>query len=90
MTVATQTLEGQLDALIAEHGLTALTLTRIARKDGTSFWAMYAQQDTFCGHNYGTCDGSVEAELSAALVDLNEKRTRPVVVPELAPMEQAA
>jgi hypothetical protein len=84
------TLEQQLDALIAEHGLTALTLSRIARKDGTAFWAMYAQQDTFCGQNRGACEGSAEAELSAALVDLNEKRTRPVVVPELVALEQAA
>lgn len=90
MGVLTQTLEQQLDALIAKHGLTAVTLTRIARKDGTSFWAVYAQQDGLCGTLSGSGDVPAHEGIAAAIENLNEKRARPVIVPELASLEQAA
>lgn len=90
MTVATQTLEGQLDALIAEHGLTSVGLMRIRMDDGTHFWSVHASGSGLCGANRGACDGSAQAELKAALADLNERRTRPVNVPEMAALEQAA
>lgn len=90
MTVATQTLEGQLDALIAEHGLTSVGLRRIRMDDGTHFWSVHASGSGLCGANRGACDGSAQAELKAALANLNEKRARPVVVPELALLDQAA
>lgn len=90
MTVATQTLEGQLDALIAEHGLTSLTLTRLRLDTGEIIWSNFASADGISGTNRGACTGSVEDELADALKHLNEKRARPVVVPELAALEQAA
>lgn len=90
MTVATQTLEGQLDALIAEHGLTAISLTRLSLDDGSTFWGVTAQGDGLCGRLNGSGRVPVNVALTAALEDLAVLRTRPVVVPELAAMEQVA
>jgi hypothetical protein len=89
MTVATQTLEGQLDALIAEHGLTAISLARIRLGDGSMFWSVNTQDDILCGRLNGSGKVPVEVALTAALEDLNALRARPVVVPELAALEQA-
>ena len=85
----TQTLEQQLDALIAEGGLESITLTRLARGDGTGFWAVYVQGDNATGSHCGGEKSSSEA-LTAALADLNAKRARPVFVPELAALEIAS
>lgn len=90
MTVA-PTLEQQLDALIAEQRLSSISLGRNVMNDGTHIWDISAHGDGYCGMNRGLCDGSVEAELRAALADLNRKRAPAApVVPELAPLEQAA
>lgn len=89
--MATQpTLEQQLDALIAEHRLSSISFARISMDDGTRFWSVCVGGGSTSGSNRGACDGTVEAELKAALDDLNARRTRPVVVPELAPIAEMA
>lgn len=81
------TLAEQLDSLIAEHRLSSITLTRILNDDGRCFWAVYVQGDGFCGSNGNNPEEGAKDALASAIVVLNEKRTPPVVVPEL---EQAA
>lgn len=77
-----QTLEEQLDALIAEHGLSSISLTRIVCGD-RNFWGVNAQGNGFCGSN-GHDRGETPGEgLARAIEDLNTLRIMPVVVPEL-------
>lgn len=73
----------QLDALIAEHGLRSINLTRIVRADGTNFWAIYAQDSGFCGTNGHVRGGTASEGLTAAIDDLNAKRYVVPAVPEL-------
>ncbi len=78
-----QSLEQQLDALIAEHRLSSISITRIARSDGSGvFWAISAQGDGHCaGTDYDIA--TAEAALTQAIERLNALRSASVVVPVL-------
>ena len=77
------TLAEQLDALVAEHRLSSLTITRINKERGPS-WAVYAQGDGLCASNGYERDKSVECHIRDAIDSLNALRAKPIVVPELA------
>ena len=76
-------LEQQLDALIAEHRLSSITLSRIASGDHM-FWSVNAQGDGFCAGNGFNPEESAGEAIRVSIEGLNAKRTAPVVVPELA------
>jgi len=82
------TLEQQLDALIEAHGLSSITLARIATAKRTH-WAVYAQADGKCGANLGKGE-TAQAALAYAMEDLAAQRVVVLVVPDLAAMEQVA
>jgi len=74
----------QLDALLAEHGLSSITLTRIARANGDGcFWSINAQDNGQIGGNGLRGGDNPAAEIAVAIEELNAKRHAPVVVPEL-------
>jgi hypothetical protein len=80
------TLTEQLDALIAEHGLACITISRFPRAYGSGFWSVNAQAETPTGREIGSnsLNGETPSEcLAAAINDLNAKRVRAVSVPEL-------
>jgi hypothetical protein len=84
------TLEQQLDALIAQHGLSSITITRLAGSR-RSFWGINAQADGFIGANTDESGGgrpdSAHDGLTMAIAQVNAQRAAPVVVDEL---EEAA
>lgn len=86
---AANTLTEQLDALLAKHGLSAITLTRLAGDNG-NFWSINAQGDGQCGTStsaMGYHPPTPGEGLAAAIEDLNARRRPAVIVPDL---EQAA
>lgn len=84
----------QLDALIAKHDLSSITITRLTREDGTGFWSVNAQAEADSGERFiGGADykiADVGAALAAAINDLNVHRITPAEVGDLAPMQVAA
>lgn len=76
------TLTQQLDALIAEHDLSSITLTRLKLSDGRSIWGINAQGNHMIGSGDRYRDDPAKG-LSAAIEDLNAKRRTEVVVPML-------
>jgi hypothetical protein len=80
------TLEQQLDALIAQHGLSSITLTRIAGT-GYKVWGISAQANGFIGANTDDAGGgrpdTASDGLTMAIGQLNAQRAAPVVVAEL-------
>ena len=84
----------QLDALIAKHDLSSITITRLSRRDGTGFWSINAQcklandQREIGSSDHETAD--VGAALAEAIDALNLKRITPAEVLDLAPMQVAA
>lgn len=79
------TLEQQLDALIAQHGLTSITISRMSNRHG-QFWGINAQGDGLIGtdvDDQGRRSASATDGLTRAIADLNAQRTPPVIVPEL-------
>ena len=85
VTQVATTLEQQLDALIAEHGLSSITLTRIVVGD-RRIWSINAQGGGQIGADTDDCPRPATARegLAAAIASLNAKRAAPVLVPELA------
>ena len=79
------TLEQQLDALIAEYGLSSITLTRIVVGD-RRIWSITAQGGGQIGADIddGPRPETAADGLTAAIASLNAKRAAPVLVPELA------
>lgn len=78
------TLEQQLDAIIAEHGLSSLTITQISDpKFSGPIIAIGAQADGLCGSST-VIGGSIESGITVAIDALNAKRHRPAVIPTLA------
>lgn len=85
--VTAKALTEQLDALMAEHGLSAITITRCASPGHGNFWGINAHGDNQCGSST-SYDGKRPATpgegLAIAIEDLNARRRPAVVVPELA------
>ena len=77
------TLTEQLDALIAEHRLSSITVSRIAGENG-AHWAIYAQGDGHCASNPNGRNISPADALTDAITALNALRNPAVVVPDLA------
>lgn len=84
----------QLDALIAEHGLASICISRLANPGGGTFWHISAQAEAANGSReigtsgFGTTDPA--KGVADAINELNIKRIAPVAVVELAGLEQAA
>jgi hypothetical protein len=79
-----QTLTEQLDALLAEHGLTAITISRSAIEHG-NFWSINAHRDGVCGANgLHNRHESPAKGIELAIEDLNARCKPAIVVPELA------
>jgi hypothetical protein len=79
------TLTEQLRALIAEHDLTALSVTAYRRTDGTVYFGAYAHSDVTVGSSMSlNCDDESPAEvIASAINELNAKRHKPVDVSEM-------
>jgi hypothetical protein len=80
----TGTLTEQLDALMAEHGLSAITLSRSAMDHG-NFWSINAHRDGVCGANglHNRFESPAKG-IELAIEDLNTRCKPAIVVPELA------
>lgn len=75
------TLTEQMDGLIAAHGLSSLSITRIDGQIG-KFWAISAQSAGRSGAaDYGT--EVLSDAIAEAINELNKKRVAAVIVPEL-------
>jgi len=78
------TLTEQLDALIAEHRLSSITITRHVGSSGYgAFWGINAQGDGEIGSNSTNRPESPSEGVAEAINELNAKRTAAVVAPEL-------
>ena len=77
------TLEQQLDALIAEHGLHSLSIGRVRRADGSAYWIGSAHaKPGYC--SLATNDAPTASGTIAHLISgIHAQRTPAVVVPEL-------
>jgi hypothetical protein len=79
----TATLTKQLDALLAEHNLTAITISRSAIDHG-NFWSINAHRDGVCGANgLHNRHESPAKGIALAIEDLNARCNVAIVVPEL-------